>query len=172
MDYDNARHNNENIFENWRRFSSENLEICLNFWITFVFCLYIRWDLFWNRLLIQNGVALNATWVSIATLLSLASVTTYWAGVNQSTACTIVLSILTCEVLCYFILENFIFERYLRYTFTVWPVFIWALTASLLNNWDPSNANSIITAVLLALSSALYIIKIGLSIWRARTKPL
>ncbi|XP_072044546.1 uncharacterized protein [Amphiura filiformis] len=133
---------------------------------------YHKWDLFFNRALIQNGVAFNATWVSIATLLNVGIVISYWGGVNQSIACTVSLSILTCEVLCYFILENFILERYLRYTYSVWPVVIWALIGSIAQNWDATKTNSIFTAVLLALSSALYIVKIGLSIWRSIKRPL
>ena len=133
---------------------------------------YFRVDLYMNRILIQNGVAFNATWVTIATLLNLGIVIAYWGGVDQSTASTVSLSVLTCEVLVYFVLENFILERYLRYTYSVWPVVIWALSGSIAQNWDSSNTNSIITAVLLALACALYLVKIGLSIWRGRTQPL
>lgn len=133
---------------------------------------YHKVDLYMNRILIQNGVAFNATWVTIATLLNLGIVIAYWGGVDQSTASTVSLSVLTCEALVYFVLENFILERYLRYTYSVWPVVIWALGGSIAQNWDSSNTNSIITAVLLALSCALYLVKIGLSIWRSITQPL
>ncbi|XP_072043831.1 uncharacterized protein [Amphiura filiformis] len=131
-----------------------------------------RVSLVLNRVIIQNGVALHGTWITIATLINLGVVVTYTAGAPQPTASTISLAILTCEVLAYFVLENFIWEKYLRYTFSVWPVVIWALSAGIDGNWDPEKVNSIFSAVLLALATVFLITKIVLSVVRCRTSPL
>ena len=74
--------------------------------------------------------------------------------------------VLTCEVLVYFVLENFIWERYLRTTYSVWPVVIWALSGSIDRNWDSESGNSIFSAVLLTLAILLFITKIALRLLR------
>ncbi|XP_022089454.1 uncharacterized protein LOC110978630 isoform X2 [Acanthaster planci] len=133
---------------------------------------YHRGDLIAVRIIVQNGLALYATWVTIATLLNFAIVLSYWGGMSQSDASTVSLSILLVEVLVYFVLENIVLEKYLRYTYTVWMVVLFALTGSVAKNWSPGSRNSIFSVVLLALAGALFIVKIALSIWRAYTRPL
>jgi len=129
-------------------------------------------DLLAIRIIIQNGMALYATWVTIATLLNFAIVLSYWGGLDQSVASTISLSVLLVEVLVYFVLENIVWDRYLRYTYAVWIVVIFALTGSVAGNWRAESRNSIYSAVLLALAATLFVIKIALSIWRAFKRPL
>jgi hypothetical protein len=117
-------------------------------------------------------MALYATWVTIATLLNFAIVLSYWGGMKQTDASTVSLSILLAEVLVYFVLENIILEKYLRYTYTVWMVVIFALTGSISQNWTAGSRNSIFSVVLIAVAGALFIVKIALSIWRSFTRPL
>ena len=136
------------------------------------FPILYRTTLILYRAIIQNGIALHGTWVTIATLINLGIVISYTGGAPQPTASTVSLSILTCEVILYFILENFVWERYLRYTFSVWPVVIWALSASINGNWDPEKTNSVFSAILLALACVFFIMKIVLSVVRCRRSPL
>ncbi|XP_033631182.1 uncharacterized protein LOC117293078 [Asterias rubens] len=131
-----------------------------------------RGNLFAIRAIVQNGLAFYATWVTIATLLNFAIVLTYWANVDMSVACTVSLSILLVEVLIYSVLENIVLERYLRYTYGVWLVVIFALCGSLAQNWDATSRNSIYSVVLLGLAAVLFLLKIVLSIWRAFKRPL
>jgi len=131
-----------------------------------------RWDLILMRVIIQNGLALYATWVTIATLLNLAIVLAYWGGVEQPVASTVSLSILLVEVLAYSVLENLIWDRYLRYTFSPWVVVVFALAGSLAQNWTAGARNSTFSAVLMALALALACLKIGLAVWRGMTRPL
>ncbi|XP_022089421.1 uncharacterized protein LOC110978606 [Acanthaster planci] len=131
-----------------------------------------RIDLIAVRIIIQNGLATYATWVTIATLINFAIVLRYWGGMSQSDASTVSLSILLVEVLVYFVLENIVFEKYLRYTYTVWMVAIFALSGSIAGNWSIGSRNSIFSVVLLALAGALFIVKIALSIGRSYTRPL
>ncbi|XP_038067351.1 uncharacterized protein LOC119737232 isoform X2 [Patiria miniata] len=131
-----------------------------------------RGELIAIRAIIQNGLVFYATWVTIATLLNLAIVLSYWGGMEQSTACTICLSILLVEVLLYSVLENIVWDKYLRYTYTVWLVVIFALIGSIAQNWNVAKPNSIFTAVLLGLAFALFLIKLVVSVWRTFSKPL
>ncbi|XP_022089425.1 uncharacterized protein LOC110978609 [Acanthaster planci] len=131
-----------------------------------------RGDLVAIRAIIQNGMAFYATWVTIATLLNLSIVLSYWGGMEQSTACTISLSILLVEVLLYSVLENVVWERYLRYTYTVWLVVIFALIGSIAKNWNVEKTNSIFSVVLCGLAFALFLIKLVVSVWRTFTYPL
>jgi len=133
---------------------------------------YKRADLVAIRAIIQNGLAFYATWVTIATLLNLAIVLSYWGGMDQSVACTICLAVLLAEVLLYSVLENIVWEKYLRYTYSVWIVVIFALTGSIAKNWNVEQRNSIFSAVLWGLAFALFIIKLAVSVWRTFTKPL
>ena len=136
------------------------------------FAIATRGNLFAIRAIVQNGLAFYATWVTIATLLNFAIVLTYWANVDMSVACTVSLSILLVEVLIYSVLENIVLERYLRYTYGVWLVVIFALCGSLAQNWDATSRNSIYSVVLLGLAAVLFLLKIVLSIWRAFKRPL
>ncbi|XP_038067348.1 uncharacterized protein LOC119737231 [Patiria miniata] len=131
-----------------------------------------RIDLYAVRIIIQNGMALYATWVTIATLLNFAIVLSYWGGMDQSDASTVSLSVLLVEVLVYFALENIFFDKYLRYTYTVWMVVIFALTGSLAKNYTAGKRNSIFSLVLICLAAALFLVKIALSVWRALKRPL
>ena len=84
---------------------------------------------------------------------------TYFADVEQVTACIVSLSLLTAELVLYFILDNFVWEWYLRSTFMAYPVVIWATTASLVNNWDADSVVSIFTAVIVGLACAAFLMK-------------
>jgi hypothetical protein len=131
-----------------------------------------RLDLVTMRIIIQNGLALYATWVTIATLLNFAIVLTYWGDVDQPVASTASLSILLVEVLVYSLLENVVWDRYLRYTYSPWMVVAYALAGSMSQNWTPGTRNSTFTAVLMALALALACLKVALSVWRGVKRPL
>ena len=118
-----------------------------------------RVDLWLNSILIQNGILTYATWTTIAALLNLSSVLTYWADLAEETASIICLSILTVELVLYFIVDIFLLERHLRSAFMAYPVVIWSTTAVLVNNWDPNSTTSIFTAVIVALGCAAFMAK-------------
>ncbi|CAH1787309.1 unnamed protein product [Owenia fusiformis] len=124
------------------------------------------------RMLVQNGIAFYATWVSIAPLLNVAMVFHYSWKVPQDTSCTIVLAILLVEILAWFIMDNFIFDKYTRYTFSPFIILNLALSASLARNWDPTKTNSIFTAVLMGLVILLTIAKLVIMIWKHIKRPI
>ncbi|XP_028405922.1 uncharacterized protein LOC114528477 [Dendronephthya gigantea] len=119
------------------------------------------------RILAQNGAMMNATWVSIATLLNVAMVMHYKWDVDLSLSCNIVLAILLVELVIWFSLENFSkLQSPLNYSYTDWPVVLWALSASLAKNYDPSLTSSKFTLALLIISVIAFIVRVALQIVR------
>ncbi|XP_078365005.1 uncharacterized protein LOC144649392 [Oculina patagonica] len=127
-------------------------------------------DFILTQVLVNNGVALYATWCTIASLLNLTMALAYFHGVAQDVACTISLVILAVEIIVWFSLENTILDKYVRYTLTIYPVVIWALSASINKNWDPAKRNSIISVILLSVACALLIVRIAIVVWRETKK--
>ncbi|XP_038149570.1 uncharacterized protein LOC119788947 [Cyprinodon tularosa] len=135
---------------------------------------YHRVDLWLHRLLIQNGIAIYATWTTIASLVNLTIVLVYNANVSDTDAATISLSLLTVVVVAWFFLENFILDRHVRFVLTVYPVVIWALTGVFTENYnaaDPTR-NNIFNAALLGVACFLFVTRILLVSWRQIKKPL
>ncbi|XP_056307091.1 uncharacterized protein si:ch211-161h7.5 [Danio aesculapii] len=135
---------------------------------------YHKVDLWCIRIMVQNGIAIYTTWTTIATLINFTIVLRYEAGMTDSDAATVSLSVLLGEAIAWFIVETFVFEKHLRYILTVYPVVIVALSGNMTKNFnsaDPSR-NGIYIAVLLGLASTLFAIKVLLVIWRHIKHPL
>jgi len=118
------------------------------------------------QVLVNNGLALYTTWTTIASLINLTMAITYVNGVAQDVASTIALVILAVEIIVWFSLENTILDKFVRYTLTIYPVVIWALSASINKNWDPTKRNSIISVILLAVACTLLVVRIAIVVWR------
>lgn len=119
-----------------------------------------RGDLWAYRILAQNGVAIYTAWVTIAAQVNVCTALLYAAGMPSDTAIYICLSVLAFELLVFFALDVSLLEPYTRYVFTIYPVFIWALSAVLVANSDePYSPQFIYSAVLLGLSVFLFITK-------------
>lgn len=132
------------------------------------------YDLWLTRILALNGLLFYATWTTIASLINLAAAVQYDADYSGSNAAYISLSLLTATVITYFLLENTLLDRYLRYVFAVYPVIIWALSAVLQKKWnsnDPSGVN-IFTLVLLIITVVLAILRILLFVLFMIFRPL
>ena len=83
-----------------------------------------------------NGLFFYATWTTIASLVNLAAALQYSpSNVSGTTSGTISLSLLLITLVVYFILENTVLYRILRYVLSVYPVIIWALTGVLSAHW-------------------------------------
>ena len=132
------------------------------------------YDIWLTRILVLNGLLFYVTWTTIASLLNVAITVEYDGDASGSTAAYIALSLLSATVLTYFILENTVFDRYLRYAFAVYPVIIWALSASIAKKWsanDPSGVN-IFSLVLLVVTIVLALVRILLFILFTLFRPL
>ena len=127
-----------------------NLLITLGLWT----CIYTLFDFRYN----------NRTTKTIASLINLTAAVQYDADYNGSSAAYIALSLLTATVITYFILENTVFDRYLRYAFAVYPVVIWALSAVLAKKWRYPTGVNIFIMVLVIFTTVLSIVRIVLLI--------
>lgn len=132
----------------------------------------MRYEVWLVRVLVQNGLALYATWVAIATLLNLTVVLQYRSGVDDQVAATVSLGLLTTAVIGWFILDNFFWDVYVRYTVTPYLVTIWALAGILDKHWDSSSGASSFAAYLMALVLVESVVKLIIMIIRAVKKPL
>lgn len=126
----------------------------------------LKVDVWINRFLLQNGVAFFLTWLSLATNLNFAIFLTYEAGVEVSISSTAALVVIFLIVVVYFILENFIWQRYLLYTFTPWFVLNLALIGSIAKNYVASSPtrNNIMTVVIFVIILLFTITKIVMCI--------
>ncbi|KAH9507419.1 hypothetical protein Btru_058039 [Bulinus truncatus] len=125
-------------------------------------------DIWLTRALVHNGLGIQATWVTIATLLNIAMVMSYSGDklVSVDTAGTVVLSILSFELLSFAFADLFMLDRYSRYTITPYMVVIVALSGSVNKRYEDGERNSVFKAVLLAIAGALFVIKICVTLFK------
>ncbi|XP_075934802.1 uncharacterized protein LOC142934211 [Anarhichas minor] len=134
---------------------------------------YHRKDLYCLRILVQNGLALYTTWTSIASLINFSLVLHLW-GVARSTAATASLCILFAEVVAWFLLENWVLDRWVRNILTVYPVVIVALVGNVFRHFNPADPtpNSVFMVALLVLACVLLVSRLCTVIWRNSRRPL
>ncbi|KAL1006815.1 hypothetical protein UPYG_G00077530 [Umbra pygmaea] len=82
-----------------------------------------------TRYLTQNGIALFGWWTLQEALVCSAVVLRYQGGLSDSLVSSLVLTLLLLGMLIWFVFESVIFSKYIRYTFTVYPVLIVGLGA-------------------------------------------
>ncbi|RUS75542.1 hypothetical protein EGW08_016692, partial [Elysia chlorotica] len=130
-------------------------------------------DIWLTRGLVQNGLAIQGTWVSVATLLNLAMVLTYsGSGVaSVDTAATVSLSVLALEIVVFAGTDLLLLDRWARYTLTPYGVLVLALCGSISKNYESGARNSVFSIVLLAVASLLAVVKIILTIYRHSRNP-
>ncbi|PWA17956.1 hypothetical protein CCH79_00004120, partial [Gambusia affinis] len=94
-------------------------------------------DLWMFRILVQNGVAVHATWGTLSTLLNLTIYLQHQTEASRYHCTMLSLLLLLMELLVWFLLENFYLDEHLRYTVTIYPVVTVWLTGILDNNVSP-----------------------------------
>lgn len=92
----------------------------------------------------------------------MATYLTYDLKVELSLSTTIALGVIALLTSVYFLVENFIWQKYLLYVFTPWIVLAIALSGSLIKNWSQSvpTRNNIITLIILSVSVLYSIVKV------------
>ncbi|XP_041824760.1 uncharacterized protein si:ch211-161h7.5 [Melanotaenia boesemani] len=135
---------------------------------------YHKIDLWLFRVLVQNGVMIYTTWTTIATLINLTIVLSYESTMSPTDAATLSYSLLTVLLLVWFVLENFVLDKHVRYICITYLVVIWALSGNLDKNFNANSPsrNGIFIAVLLAVACVLFVIRIILVVWRHIKQPL
>ncbi|XP_064642304.1 uncharacterized protein LOC135496750 [Lineus longissimus] len=124
------------------------------------------------RILVHNAWAFYCGWISVATLLNFSIVLAYRGPVSVEDACTASLGVLTVELVLYFCIETFVYDRYLRYQFSQYIPVLLALIGGLTKNWDSTSRNSLFTAALLGIAGVLSIAKVVIMVVRHRRSPL
>ena len=128
-----------------------------------------------TRVLVLNGLVAFATWTTFVTLLNLGVVLQEKANLHADTCSTIVLSLLASIVLSYILLESTILDRFLRHVFVIYPVMIWCLVGSVVENWDSGSLterNNLFSLVLLATFGLMFVIRIVLLVVFAFMRPV
>lgn len=123
--------------------------------------------MFLARLLLQNGLAFYLTWLSLVTFINFAIYISYGLSANQATASTITLGLILGIILVYFIIENFIWQRFLLYVVSPWFVLLVTYNGILTANWQTVNLNrnniiSLATFVVIVVCFAIKLLMICL----------
>jgi len=84
-----------------------------------------KWGIIYR--IMMNGFGIYTTWTVIAGLLNFTHALVYGGGVSVKTGSLTALSLLLVFHVTYFILENTIFDKYIRFLLTPYIVVIWAL---------------------------------------------
>ena len=91
----------------------------------------------------------------------------YWGNMSVEDASTVSLAVLAFELISWFFLDIFALDGFgLRYAFTPYIVFVWALSAVLDNNYEAGSRNTIFTIALLVISVVCLIAKVTVMIIR------
>uniref|UniRef100_H2YLM8 Uncharacterized protein n=1 Tax=Ciona savignyi TaxID=51511 RepID=H2YLM8_CIOSA len=132
------------------------------------------------RIVVQNGLSTLATWLTVATLLNLVDVILYQdsfgitppikrGNLSIQNGSTVALVLLLVIILTYFVLDNFVWDRFTRFIFTPYPVLILALSGLIakLRPLDDASQNLIIASVELGLVVVALITKVSLVTYRS-----
>ena len=117
-------------------------------------------DVWCIRMLVHNGIIFYTTWVTVATCLNMTIVLQYDLEANGSKAALGSLIILFLIIVVWFLLENFVFAAYTRFTFTEYIVLVVALSGILKKNWTDGKGNQGFVMFLLVLSAILLILRL------------
>jgi hypothetical protein len=120
------------------------------------------------RILVNNGLAFYAAWVTVATLLNVTYVLQFSLKFGAEVSSIISLCILTILVAAYFAMDIYFFEKYLRYTFSHYVQLLIAFTGILAKNFSRGSASSYFALVLAIAVGILFLVKIVFSVLRWR----
>ena len=95
-------------------------------------------DKWLTRYLVHNGLALFITWEVIELMVSVNVAMQYNSGkeVDADVASSIVLVSYVVVVTIWLILETSVLDQFMRYTQSIYPMFIWYFATALIEQWD------------------------------------
>ncbi|PIK43050.1 hypothetical protein BSL78_20104 [Apostichopus japonicus] len=156
----------------------------LGLWFTLSLALvylHVRLDEYWVLLglkyreelisliiLVQNGVAFYASVTAIFSTAAICSGGVYVGGLSLTSSSCLAVAIFFILLVAYFVLEVTLWDRYLRFTFSVYPAIIWTLLVTVIDKWEPWNASNGLTLVLLIISAVMFLIKLIVVIVRQK----
>lgn len=124
-----------------------------------------KFDFWAIQVLIHNGIGLFCSWLAVASLLGINKVLIYVHGFAKPTAGSVILAVLAVELIVWFILENTVFERAARYTVTIYPATINALSGIVASK-AISKQNHTFAIVLLCLVVVMFMVRLLLFVRR------
>lgn len=127
-------------------------------------------DVWCVRLLVINGVMFLGAWTTIATLVNFNTALIYEFGANTTTAGCVSLAILLTIVLGWFILENFIFEKYTRYAISHYITLTIGVSGILKKNWtDGYGIQGFILSILIVVV-ILFVARLVIIVYKERKR--
>ncbi|XP_050404419.1 uncharacterized protein LOC126820459 [Patella vulgata] len=131
-------------------------------------------DIWLVRFLVQNGMAFYATWTFLAAVLNLDTVLSHWHRQGQDTASTAILVILFVEVVVWFIIDIFLYDKYTRYIFSPYLMRVIVFSGLVKNDYafDTIYHDSALIITLLVVAVAMLFLKISILVFRHITSPI
>ena len=129
-------------------------------------------DVILTQILLNNGIGIYETWVTIAAQVNFAVALQYDYDLSASTAATVAMSIVLLEMGTWFIAEITILDRYVRYILTVYPVVVWAVAGIIANNYKEGEVSSILSVVAICIACCLLATRLALVVVYHLKKPL
>jgi hypothetical protein len=131
-------------------------------------------EIWYVRILVQNGLGMFAVWSMVASMFNFGVVLTYRTGAKQEVASTVSLSIFTLEILIWWLCDNIVFEKHLRYLFTPYIIILISIAGIISKNYQHGdyNTNTVYTVFLFGLVAVLTVIKVVIVTWRHKNQPL
>ena len=130
------------------------------------------WEIWFVRIFVQNGLAMYASWGTVASVFNFAVVLTFRTGAEQEVGSMVALTVFTLEIIAWWVFDNFIFEKLLRYLVMPYVVVLLSLIGIISNNSNPGTTNMIYSITLLTLTALLALIKAILSIYKHCKHPI
>lgn len=98
--------------------------------------------IWWTRYLTQSGLALFSWWTLLIAVVNFGIVLKYKAGVPDPMVSTLVLTVILLCAMNWFLLQSMLYLKYMRYTFTVYPIIILGLGAMFTRSYLVNNMTS------------------------------
>ncbi|KAJ8040992.1 hypothetical protein HOLleu_15470 [Holothuria leucospilota] len=143
--------------------------------------LHIRLDEYWVLLglkfrgeltclvlLLQNGVAFYASGTAIFSATAICSGGAHIGQLSETSASSLAVAIFFVLLVGYFVMDVTLWDRYLRFTFSVYPMIVWILLVVTTTNWEPWSTSNGLTLVLLIIAFIMFIVKAIVVIVRQR----
>ncbi|XP_059081308.1 uncharacterized protein LOC131879111 isoform X1 [Tigriopus californicus] len=131
---------------------------------------------YWTYIVLSaNSHATYTTWTIVASFLNLYIALFYVGEVEELTCAYISLGSLTGILIIWFMLENFVFDKYVRYIITPYLVVIWAFSGVLsANDQDESIPYEIraFSRGILGVAIGLFLLRLGSIFYRQKKSPL
>jgi len=124
---------------------------------------------------ILNGLGIYTTWTVIASLVNLTTALVYVGQVDQREAALAALALLVIFHCTWFVLENFVLDKYARYILTPYLVVIWASNGIRAEKSAdpevPQDVKDFVLAILIIATLTL-VVRLSLVTYRMVRKPL